>query len=335
MRISIAGSQWLADLQRFIGGLPEHQIGWLAYSGDEAIRQCGHNPPDLLLLELGIKDSDAAETTRRIMVSCPCPILLLANGVESNAARIFEALGQGALDVINVHAPQSHDGMRCCREALLKKFRTIERLRPTANLPRLPVIVRDPMPNLPPLIAIGSSTGGPKALAEVLHNLPAGLPAAVVIVQHVNEEFANGLAQWLGSQSPLPVGLAVAGSTLRGGRVYIAATNHHILLTPGLTFSYNTEPRETPYRPSVDVFFKSVARYWPKAGAAVILTGMGRDGAEGMAVLRRAGWHTIAQDQASSVVYGMPKAAKELDAAVEILPLTQIAPALVKLYAKS
>jgi two-component system response regulator WspF len=110
----------------------------------------------------------------------------------------------------------------------------------------------------------------------------------------------------------------------------LAGTNDHLVLTANLTLSYTPEPHDYPYRPSVDVFCKSVARYWPGKAVGVLLTGMGKDGAEGLLALRRAGWYTIAQDQASSVVYGMPKAAAELGAAVEVLPLAAIAPALVR-----
>jgi two-component system response regulator WspF len=160
------------------------------------------------------------------------------------------------------------------------------------------------------------------------------LNAVIIIVQHVDEEFSSGLAEWLDAQTPLCVRLATRGSHLIPGNVYVAGTNDHLILTSHLTFAYTPEPRELPYRPSVDVLFKSVAKHWPGKGGAILLTGMGRDGAEGLAVLRKTGWHTIAQDETTSVVYGMPKAAKELGAAVEILPLEKIAQAIVMISNK-
>ena len=149
-------------------------------------------------------------------------------------------------------------------------------------------------------------------------------------MQHVDKMFSAGFVEWLNAQTALRVRLAVSGDFPAPGTVYVAGSNDHLVLTPRLTFSYNPEPRTLPYRPSVDILFKSVAQYWPAKGKAILLTGMGRDGAEGLAILRKAGWHTIAQDQASSIVYGMPKAAKELEAAVEILSLGEIAASLLK-----
>jgi len=177
---------------------------------------------------------------------------------------------------------------------------------------------------------IGSSTGGPKTLLKVLAPLPENLGAAIIVVQHLDEEFSPGLADWLNTQTALRVRIAPRGARPEKGIVDVAGTNDHLILTRGLTFAYTPEPRNNPYRPSVDVFFKSVAEHWPDTGCAILLTGMGRDGAVELANLRRLGWYTIAQDQATSVVYGMPKAAKELDAAVEILPIEEISPAILK-----
>jgi two-component system response regulator WspF len=183
---------------------------------------------------------------------------------------------------------------------------------------------------VPPLVVIGSSTGGPKTLVKLFSRLPEHLEAAIVVVQHLDQEFSAGLAEWLNIQTPLRVRVAVRGTHPAKGVIDVAGTNDHLVLTAGLTLAYTLEPHDNPYRPSVDVFFRSVARYWPEPGCAVLLTGMGRDGAVELLNLRSLGWHTIAQDQATSVVYGMPKAAKELDAAIEVLPIEEIAPAILK-----
>ncbi|WP_346341590.1 chemotaxis protein CheB [[Phormidium] sp. ETS-05] len=151
----------------------------------------------------------------------------------------------------------------------------------------------------------------------------------MAIVQHLDAQFAKGLADWLNQQTDIPVKVARAGDRLEGGKILIAGTNDHLVLQSNLTLAYTPEPRTCPYRPSVDAFFDSLAAHWPDPGTAVLMTGMGRDGAEGLSHLRAKSWHTIAQDKATSVVYGMPKAAVELGAAVEILPLEAIAPALV------
>ena len=182
------------------------------------------------------------------------------------------------------------------------------------------------------LVALGASAGRPAALSSLLAGLPGNFPAAIVLIQHVDEQFVTGLAEWLGKHTALRVGLAREGEEPALGAVLIAGTSDHLVLTRSNRFAYTPEPRDYPYRPSVDVFFESVAKHWHGDVAAVLLTGMGRDGAKGLKTLRNRGHYTIAQDQATSAVYGMPKAAAALDAAVDILPLERIAPALTELF---
>jgi two-component system, chemotaxis family, response regulator WspF len=176
-----------------------------------------------------------------------------------------------------------------------------------------------------PILAIGASTGGPKAVGELLAGLPENLQAAVLVVQHLDLSFSQNLIDWLGSQTTLPVVLAEAGDRLKPGRVYVAKGGDHLVLSAVNTLQYVREPVDTPYRPSVDAFFQSLAASSLSPGVAVLLTGMGSDGAKGLLKLRKAGWFTIAQDQSTSAVYGMPKAARDLGAAELILPLPTIA----------
>jgi chemotaxis response regulator CheB len=180
------------------------------------------------------------------------------------------------------------------------------------------------------LIVIGASTGGPAALQTILAPLPADLPAAVVIVQHVDEQFARSFAEWLDEQTALSVRLARPGDRPQPGQVLIAGREDHLILRPDGSLDYTPEPVDYAYRPSVNVFFESVARHRRGQSLGVLLTGMGRDGGLGLLALRQAGCHTVAQDQASSAIYGMPKAAAELGAAVDILELKAIGPALLK-----
>ncbi|MGK7882378.1 MAG: chemotaxis protein CheB, partial [Crocosphaera sp.] len=187
-----------------------------------------------------------------------------------------------------------------------------------------------PPRHLPPLIVIGASTGGPKALARILGEFPPNFEGSIVIIQHVDVQFSSGLAKWLDEQTPLSVVLASEGDTLSASKVLLAGTNDHLVLRPNLTLTYTKEPENYPYRPSIDVFCESVAQSWSRKGIAVLLTGMGRDGAMGLKKLRRRGWHTIAQNQQSCVVYGMPKAAVQMEAAVQVLSLSEIAPTLIK-----
>jgi two-component system, chemotaxis family, response regulator WspF len=181
------------------------------------------------------------------------------------------------------------------------------------------------------LVAIGASAGGPQALAALLRPLPKTFPAAIVIVQHVNAAFADGLAHWLDSETALPVRLVREGDRPMPGEVLIAATDDHLIVTRGGRLAYTSDPIEYPYRPSADVFFHSACACWPGSIVGVLLSGMGRDGALGLKALRDAGHYTIAQDAATSAVYGMPKAAATLDAAVEILAAQAIGPRVMAL----
>jgi len=180
---------------------------------------------------------------------------------------------------------------------------------------------------------MGASAGGPAALARVLADLPANFNAAVVIVQHVDEQFARGLAEWLGSHTPLPVRLAEDHDEPQPGTVLLGGLEQHLIFTSARRLGYTRHPEHSSFHPSVDVFFKSVCQHWAGPVTGVLLTGMGRDGAEGLKLLRARGHHTLTQDQASSAVYGMPKAAVELDAAAEVLPLAQIGARLRGLFA--
>jgi two-component system response regulator WspF len=182
------------------------------------------------------------------------------------------------------------------------------------------------------LLVIGASSGGPAALTKLLSGLPKDFPVPIVIVQHMDEQFASGMADWLGQHAPWPVKIAQANDRLAVGTVWLASAREHLILKRSETLDYVTEPAASSYRPSIDVFFQSVNRFWHGSAVAVLLTGMGRDGALGLKALRDKGHHTIAQDAASSAVYGMPKAAAELRAAVEILPLDRIAPRLCEIF---
>jgi len=291
---------------------------------------CGKDRPDLILMDLVMPVMNGVEATRRIMSECPCPILVVTSTVQDHLSMVFESMGLGALDAVNTPTLGKDPAAVKSREDFLKKIRTLEKLtKQPAGLPRKTETLIPP--GTPVMVAIGSSTGGPKALAEVLSGLSPSLPAAVVIVQHVNQEFTDGLAAWLSDQGPFAVEVARPGQRPQAGHIYLAGRNDHLIITSALTFTYTPDPQATPYRPSVDEFFKSLQQNWPGRGVAVILTGMGRDGAAGMALLHGAHWKTIAQDQASSVVYGMPKAAVELGVAESVLPINEVASAVTRL----
>jgi two-component system response regulator WspF len=334
MRIAIAHHhvRTVDALRRIAAALAGCEVIWTAADGAEAVRKCGQGKPDLLLLDLALPVLGGSGTTKGIMQTCPCAILLLTDSVEANAARVFEAMGHGALDAVPVSL-EAASGKLLGEEVILKKLATVGKLIGTAaNRVGAAARRNDTKTGLlpPPLVAIGASTGGPKALSSILAALPKVLGAAVIIVQHVDEQFSRGLAEWLDGQSGPKVVLAGEGDRPLVDTVMVASTNDHLAVGSDLALCYTREPRDYPYRPSVDVFFDSLARHWPRRDVAILLTGMGRDGAAGLAALRKAGWHTIAQDEKTSVVYGMPAAAIELGGAAEILPLDGIAPAIMK-----
>jgi two-component system chemotaxis response regulator CheB len=180
-----------------------------------------------------------------------------------------------------------------------------------------------------PIVAIGASTGGPPALATILAEFPVDLPAAVVVVQHMAEGFVEGLARWLDGVCPLPVVVAVDGERLRPGQVYLAPANQNLVVRPGLRVGLEDPPPGQYHVPGVDVTFQSIARQNGADCVGVLLTGMGRDGAAGLRALRDAGSFTVGQDESTSVVWGMPAAAAQLDAVDRELPLPAIASAVV------
>lgn len=330
MRIGIVNDSIMATevLRRIVLSCPEHQLLWLAANGEEAVSNCQVALPDLVLMDLIMPVMDGVIATRRIMQSTPCAILLVTSSVTGNSSMVFEAMGAGALDVVATPV-LGHDDSNIATNELIRKIELIAKLigrAPKKNTLRQQNKNITP-PNRrtdPPLIAIGASTGGPQALTAVLAQLPLDFPAAVVIIQHMDKKFTHGLASWINQQIIMPVKVISEKERPHQGMVYIPSTDHHLTLTSKGALSYSVEPTDNFYHPSVDVFFQSIASNWHGTIIGVLLTGMGRDGATGLLSLKESGHHTIAQDEETSVVYGMPKAAKQLDAAKEILPLHEI-----------
>ena len=331
MKIGIANDVAMAAeaLRRVVASSKDHEVLWMARDGREAVRLCAENRPDLVLMDLTMPELDGVEATRQIMQASPCAILIVTAQPQDNVGQVFRALGAGALDV--TATPLLMGGAAADSE-LLAKIRTIGKLIGASQAeqaaPPSAAAERGERGAVRHLLAIGASTGGPSAIARILAGWTPPAGTAIVVVQHIDANFAGHFAKWLGDQIAIPVRVIDDGDPLEAGVLQVARTNDHLVLDGRQRLHYNARPADYVYRPSVDVFFHCVAKHWDADATGVLLTGMGRDGARGLLAMREAGKATIAQDQASSAVYGMPRAAADIGAAQRILSLENIAGAL-------
>jgi chemotaxis response regulator CheB len=321
MRIGVASARGrlTAALEILLSSSVKHRLTGVAVNAKAAFSLCQAERPHVLLLDVALAGA-GPELVRRLKSELECAVLLLSRKDEDQVSHVYAAMDAGALDVV----PLAGEGPLSQADSvtLLAKLTTVSRL--------LGVEAKADWDASCALVAIGASTGGPQAVANVIRSLPNDSKLCVVVVQHVDTEFADGLARWIQTQTPMSAELVTPASRPRAGHVLLAASNDHLVITRAQHFAYSKEPANLPYRPSVDVFFMSLAQYWRTPATAVLLTGMGRDGAQGLLKLRQAGWHTIAQDEKTSVVFGMPKAAIELGAAARVLPLDEIGKAVAE-----
>ncbi len=332
MRIGIVNDLALARevLRRVVASVPGYTVAWTADDGDEAVRLATSDRPDAILMDLVMPRLNGVEATRQIMQHAPCPILIVTASVTTNFPLVFQALGAGGMDAVDTPTL----GPTGAIQNATKLVERLQKLEAALDWQSGSMIapasrVAAPSNDLPLLVTVGSSTGGPEALIHLVGAFPEDFPAAVIISQHIGADFAMGLVQQLGSWCRLPVRAARESELPVAGTVYIAVSDDHLELGADRRLHYTPIPRHWPYRPSVDVLFTSASTNSSRPGVAALLTGMGTDGSTGLLRLRAAGWHTIAQDEATSVVYGMPKAAAEKRAAIEVLPLPHIGPSIV------
>lgn len=336
MRIAIVNDTLMSvvALRKIVESDKRHSIAWIAHDGEESVKLCLDDTPDLILMDIIMPVMDGVEATKKIMEKSPCAILLVTSSVNSNASKVFEAMGAGALDAVNTPILETAYG-KTQDDGLLKKINMIGKLITYSNKKQNFSSIAFPAKissNKTSLIAIGSSTGGPNALVNVLKNVPEGFPAAFVIVQHVDEQFVDNFVHWLDNQVALPVQIARIGDVIEAGTILVANSKKHLTLSEKQSLTYTQNPKDYPYIPSVDVFFKSVAHNWAGEAMGILLTGMGRDGAKGLLEMKNNGFPTIAQEESTCAVYGMPKAAVNLNAADLILSPLEINAKIVQSF---
>lgn len=298
-----------------------------ASDGREAVEKTLRLRPDLVIMDIMMPGMDGLAATMEIMGRCPTPILILSADADEDSDNAFQAIQFGALDVMAKPVGAVTESFDAIAANLLEKIKFLGRIpvmhhfgrqrrsQPTAPLPA-PKSHRH-------IVAIGASTGGPRAVAHLLSHLSPATNARILVVQHIAKGFADNFAQWLDKESPLTVRLASHGDRMRGGLALVAPNNCHMEVR-GERIVLSDAPPVNSCRPSVDALFLSLARHHPTECIAVLLTGMGRDGTAGMLALRKGGGYNIVQDEASSIVFGMPRSAIEARAAHQVLPLAKI-----------
>lgn len=308
-----------------------------AENGQEAVSLAGVLKPDLIVMDLMMPVMDGLVAIEEIMAHHPTPILVLSATIDDKEVnQAFAAIKRGALDVMEKPGGVGIDPSNGFGARLVEKVRMLARIK---VIRRRRVVREKEEPRISfsggdrRILAIGASTGGPKAVMSIIRSLPADFGAAVFVVQHIASGFARGFAQWLGRESGIKVRLAEDGLAFKPGEVLVAPNDCHMAIEGGVVRLVRGDPVNC-CRPSIDVLFNSLAAGHGACTVGVLLTGMGRDGAQGLRRIKEEGGVTIVQDEESCAVFGMPKAAISLDAVDKVLPLTRMPDAIAQLFAR-
>jgi two-component system, chemotaxis family, protein-glutamate methylesterase/glutaminase len=314
-----------------------------AVDGRAAIELCEKLRPSVVTLDMMMPGVDGLAATEQIMAFCPTPIVIVSAAIRGDSLRAFEALAAGAVEVLE--KPRDDEPLDAFDRRFVASVKLVSRIKVITHLrgrrhvaaagPALPGLAEVALPAPPSsagyrLIGMGASTGGPSALCAALGALPATFPLPVLLVLHLSPAFGGSFVEWIGSQISLPVVVAVDGEPLPAPgspRVVMAPPDRHLVVRDG-RLRLTLDPERHSCRPSVDALFESIAAELGSSAIGCLLTGMGRDGAQGLLAMKRAGAMTLAQDEATSIVFGMPREAARLGAASKILPLGAIVPAL-------
>lgn len=325
---------------------PEIQVVGSASDGEEALEAVRQRKPDVITMDIRMPRMNGLEATRLIMETYPTPIVIVSGTLGEEEAASFRAIEAGALAVMQRPVGRGHpDHEAMARELvrtvkLMSEVKVVKRwARPrkveTASrvfsatevkLSRAPTEIK--------LVAIGASTGGPVVLHQILSGLPKSFPVPVLIVQHISSGFVRGLAEWLATSSGFPVRVATHGERLLPGHAFVAPDGFHMGIGKNDRIELSGNGPENGLRPSVSYLFRSVAHLFGRAAVGVLLTGMGKDGAQELKLMKERGAITIAQDEKSSVIHGMPGEAIDLEAATHVLSPEGIVSALTRLASK-
>jgi two-component system chemotaxis response regulator CheB len=326
-----------AVLKRFFSRTRDIRVVGEAADGAQAVQAVIELQPHVVVMDLQMPVLDGYQATEQIMAVRPTPIVVLSSRANRNQMQTaFEAMRRGALEVLP--KPEDTASWQQLADSLPETVRAVAEARAAPRAPRARAVRPAALTAAPAAlrwVAIGASTGGPAAIREFFDAVPAEAPVGFLIVQHIASGFELGFADWLNKEFPFDVRLAKDGEVLRRGAVRLAPGGSHLRLEADGVLRLDSEtPPRRGHRPSVDELFHSCAVHCPREVAAVLMTGMGADGVEGLLALRRAGGVTLVQDEASSVVFGMPRVALEKGAADVALPPRALARTLVRLWSE-
>lgn len=328
-----------------LSGDPKIEVVGEAADGRRGFELCQSLRPDVITMDMMMPVMTGLSATKEIMAVCATPILIVSSSTERGEAfNTYDALAAGAVDVFEKPKGDASDEPwvrnLCERVKLVGKIPVVTRFAGERRA-EPPVTVIAPSAGTPSdatqVVAIGASTGGPHAVSTLLKGLPPNFPVPLLVVIHIADSFCSSLAEWLNSLSPLKVSIPRDGDRMPkpgAGQVFLAPSHYHLVVRDGRLW-YDGGPERHSCRPSVDVLFESVAAEYGPRAIGCLLTGMGKDGAAGLLAMRNAGAVTFAQDEATSVVYGMPREAALLKAASRVLALSEFAPTLRSFVAGS